>query len=397
MTGAADSPGGGTGALAANIAHFGRLLRAAGLPIGTGKAVDAVRAVEAAGVTRRDDVYWALHAVFVNRRDQHALFDRAFELFWRGAAPTADLRIAPDDRAAESPPLVGDVAAPADGEAADEADAGDAVLTYSPSESLRTRDFEAMSDDELAAARRVIARMRPLLARIATRRYRPGDHGSRIDIRASLRAALRSGADIIPLRLKTPRLRPPPLVVLCDISGSMSRYTRTFLHFLHALGRSQDRVHVFVFGTRLTNVTRLMRNRDADAAVARVGAAVEDWDGGTRIGQCLRDFNRRWSRRVLGQGAVVLLISDGLDRDAAVGLEAEVERLHKSCRRLIWLNPLLRYRGFEPISLGIRAILPHVDDFRPVHDLASLEDLVAALARLGARKEEGTTQWRKAS
>ena len=397
MTGAADSPGGGTSALAANIAHFGRLLRAAGLPIGTGKAVDAVRAVEAAGVTRRDDVYWALHAVFVNRRDQHALFDRAFELFWRGAAPTADLRLAPDDRAAESPPLVGDVAAPADGEAADEANAGHAVLTYSPREALRTRDFEAMSDDELAAAKRVIARMRPLLARIATRRYRPGDHGSRIDVRASLRAALRSGANTIPLRLKTPRLKAPPLVVLCDISGSMSRYTRTFLHFLHALGRGQDRVHVFVFGTRLTNVTRLMRGRDADAAVARVGAAVEDWDGGTRIGQCLRDFNRRWSRRVLGQGAVVLLISDGLDRDAAVGLEAEVERLHKSCRRLIWLNPLLRYRGFEPISLGIRAILPHVDEFRPVHDLASLENLVAVLGRLGARKEEGTTQWRQAS
>ena len=254
-----------------------------------------------------------------------------------------------------------------------------------------------MSDDELAAAKRVIARMRPLLARIATRRYRPGDHGSRIDVRASLRAALRSGANTIPLRLKTPRLKAPPLVVLCDISGSMSRYTRIFLHFLHALGRGHDRVHVFVFGTRLTNVTRLMRGRDADAAVARVGAAVEDWDGGTRIGRCLRDFNRRWSRRVLGQGAVVILISDGLDRDAAFGLEAEVERLHKSCRRLIWLNPLLRYREFEPISLGIRAILPHVDEFRPVHDLASLEHLVAVLGRLGARKEEGTMQWRQAS
>ena len=397
MIGAADSAGGGTGALAANIAHFGRLLRAAGLPIGTGKVVDAVRAAEAAGVTCRDDVYWALHAVLVNRRDQHATFDQAFELFWRGAALTADLRLTPDGPAAASPPLVRDIAAPADGEADEEANAGNATLTYSSSESLRARDFEAMSDDELAAAKRVIARMRPLLARVATRRYRPGDHGSRIDMRATLRAALRSGADIIPLRLKTPRLKVPPLVVLCDISGSMSRYTRTFLHFLHALGRGHDRVHVFVFGTRLTNVTRLMRGRDVDAAVARVGAAVEDWDGGTRIGQCLRDFNRRWSRRVLGQGAVVLLISDGLDRDAAFGLEAEVERLHKSCRRLIWLNPLLRYRGFEPISLGIRAILPHVDDFRPVHDLASLEDLVAALGRLGARKEEGTTQWRQAS
>ncbi len=380
MTGAADSAGGGAGKLAVNIAHFGRLLRAAGLPVGTGRAVDAVRAVAAAGVGRRDDVYWALHAVFVDRRDQHALFDRAFELFWRGADPTADLRPASEDPKAD-----------------DEADAPDAALAYSPRESLRTRDFEAMSDGELAAAKRVIARMRPLLARIATRRYRPGDHGSRIDMRASLRAALRSGADIIPLRLKTPRLKAPPLVVLCDISGSMSRYTRIFLHFLHALGRGHDRVHAFVFGTRLTNVTRLMRGRDVDAAVARVGAAVEDWDGGTRIGQCLRDFNRRWSRRVLGQGAVVLLISDGLDRDAAVGLEAEVERLHKSCRRLIWLNPLLRYQGFEPKSLGIRAILPHVDDFRPVHDLASLEELTAALGRLGARKEEGTTQWRQAS
>ena len=386
-----------TGALAANIAQFGRLLRAAGLPIGAGKAVDAVRAVEAAGVARRDDVYWALHAVFVNRHDQHPTFDQAFALFWRGLDVTTENRPTAADAEAELATSAGTVMETSGGDSDDGSGTPDAILTYSPSESLRTRDFEAMSDGELAAAKRVIARMRPLLAPVATRRYRPADHGARIDMRATLRAALRSSADIIPLRLKTPRMKAPPLVVLCDISGSMSGYTRIFLHFLHALGRGHDRVHAFVFGTRLTDVTRLMRGHDADAAVARVGAAVEDWDGGTRIGQSLRDFNYRWSRRVLGQGAVVILISDGLDRDAALGLEAEVERLHKSCRRLIWLNPLLRYQGFEPISLGIKAILPHVDDFRPVHDLASLEDLVTVLGGRGARKEEGTTQWRQAS
>jgi len=227
----------------------------------------------------------------------------------------------------------------------------------------------------------------PIMA-VPTRRLSPDPHGRRVDMRASLRASLRSGGGV-PLRHRSPKLRHPPLVVLCDISGSMSRYSRMFLHFMHAITNDRDRVHTFVFGTRLTNITRHLRHRDVDVALEKVAEGVEDWSGGTRIGHCLHDFNANWSRRVLGQGAVVLMISDGLDRDAGEGIGDEVERLHKSCRRLIWLNPLLRYAGFEPKSKGIKALLPHVDDFRTVHNLASLGDLAAALAqeRPGRRKQ----------
>lgn len=210
-----------------------------------------------------------------------------------------------------------------------------------------------------------------------TRRFRTAPTGERIDMRATLRAMVRTGA--IDLRHRRRVHKHPPLVVLCDISGSMGVYARMLLHFLHAITNDRDRVHTFLFGTRLTNVTREMAHRDPDEALARVSRAAEDWSGGTRIGQVLHTFNRLWSRRVLGQGATVLLITDGLDRDGGAGLPEEMERLHRSCRRLIWLNPLLRFDAFEPKSAGIRAMLPHVDDFRPVHSLDSLAQLVAAL------------------
>jgi uncharacterized protein with von Willebrand factor type A (vWA) domain len=206
-------------------------------------------------------------------------------------------------------------------------------------------------------------------------------------------ATLRSGGDEIPLQHKKRRMRHPPLVALCDISGSMSRYSRMLLHFMHAVTSDRDRVHTFLFGTRLTNVTRYLRSRDVDEALAKVGANVDDWSGGTRIGHCLHEFNRYWGRRVLTQGAVVLLITDGLDREVGAGLADEMERLHKSCRRLIWLNPLLRFDGFAPKSLGVRAILPHVDDFRTVHSLDSLEQLADTIGRPALRRREGMEGW----
>ena len=209
-----------------------------------------------------------------------------------------------------------------------------------------------MSAEELAEARREIGRLRLPLMDVPTRRFNPQTRGRRIDLRRTLRRSLRGGGAGIDLARKEPQRRHPPIVVLCDISGSMSRYSRMLLLFMHALTSDRDRVHSFLFGTRLTNVTRYLRARDIDQALERVGEVVRDWAGGTRIGACLGEFNRHWSRRVLGQGAVVLLISDGLDRDAAAGLAAEMERLHKSCRRLIWLNPLLRFEGFAPISTG---------------------------------------------
>jgi uncharacterized protein with von Willebrand factor type A (vWA) domain len=213
-------------------------------------------------------------------------------------------------------------------------------------------------------------------------------------MRASMRAGLRTGGGIIPLRRKGRQERHPPLVILCDISGSMSRYSKMFVHFLHTITNDRDRVHTFLFGTRLTNVTRYLRHRDVETALQKVGEAVEDWSGGTRIGQSLHDFNANWSRRVLGQGAVVLLISDGLDRDAGEGLEQEMERLHKSCRRLIWLNPLLRFSGFEPKSKGVQAILPHVDDFRPIHNLKSLGELAEVLSRPAAGPGKNMARWK---
>ena len=399
---------GGTGRLAENIMHFARLLRATGLPIGTGRILEALRAVTTAGVARRDDFYWTLHAVFVNRRDQRELFDQAFHVFWRNPAilermmsmilPT--MRGEPAGAPALSRRVAEALAAGRSGEVASEAGADeeitfDAVLTWSRDEVLRRKDFEAMSAEEVKEALEAVGRMRLPIMERPTRRHRPDSAGDRADMRASLRAALRSGSDFIPLIKRRRCTRHPPLVVLCDISGSMDRYARILLHFLHAVTNDRDRVHTFLFGTRLTNVTRHLRNKDVDAALGKVGGAVEDWAGGTRIGHCLHAFNNRWSRRVLAQGPVVLLITDGLDRDDGAGLGREMERLHKSCRRLIWLNPLLRYARFEPKSLGVRAVLPHVDDFLPVHTLASLGDLTEVLSRGGARRPKGAAAWRE--
>jgi uncharacterized protein with von Willebrand factor type A (vWA) domain len=260
-----------------------------------------------------------------------------------------------------------------------------------------------MSAAEIAAAKAEIRRLALPLDHRRTRRRRPDPAGPHIDLRATLRASLRQGGEILDVAASRRVTRPPDLVVLCDISGSMGRYAQILLHFLHAVANDRDRVHTFLFGTRLTNVTRQLRHRDAEVAFQLVSHIVPDWSGGTRIGEALGEFNQRWSRRVLGQGAVVLLITDGLDRDGATdgrqgrrrGLAETMERLHKSCSRLVWLNPLLRWDGFAPKSQGIRAMLPHVDAFRPVHNLASLRALVQSLSRPASPRE--MDRWRMAS
>ncbi|ACI98491.1 vWA domain-containing protein [Rhodospirillum centenum] len=388
-----------------NLVHFGRALRAAGLPVGPGQVLRAVEAVEAVGLGDRRDFYWTLHAVFVTRRDQRELFDQAFHLFWRNPQilermldlllPTVRAELQP-----QGPDLSRRVAdafgRPDAGEsprdAAEEVTI-DATLTFSAEERLQTLDFEKMTAAEVAAAKQAIARMRLSLPEVRTRRSEPARAGRRADLRATLRRSLRTGGALVEIARRRPRTRHPPLVVLCDISGSMGQYSRMLLHFLHAVTNDRDRVHCFLFGTRLSNITRHLRTRDVDLALEKVGRTVQDWSGGTRIGQCLHEFNRVWSRRVLGQGALVLLITDGLDRDAAEGLSAEMERLHRSCRRLIWLNPLLRWEGFAPKASGVRAMLPHVDDFRPVHNLRSLSQLAAVLAPAGPRRAPGMERW----
>ncbi len=399
--------------LLANIMHFGRVLRSAGLPVGPGKIIDAVNAVSEVGVAQRRDFFWSLHAVFVNRRDQHEIFDQAFHIFWRDPRLLERMMgiLMPQEFGEEEPGpepeppsrRVMEAMSPGDSEDGDQEDEDkepeievEATLTASANELLQTMDFDDMSADEIARAKAAIARMRLSIRDVPTRRYRPSHQAGRIDMRATFRAAMRFGGAVIPLQFRKRRRRVPPLVILCDISGSMGRYTRMLLHFMHAITNDRDRVHTFLFGTRLTNVTRHLRYKDVDIALEKCTELVEDWSGGTRIGESLADFNRWWSRRVLGQGAVVMLISDGLDRDAGRGLSIEMERLHKSCRRLIWLNPLLRFDGFEPKSQGIRAILPHVDEFRPVHNLESLTELVAALNRQLSRRQEGMQEWLQA-
>jgi uncharacterized protein with von Willebrand factor type A (vWA) domain len=383
-----------TGRLPENLMHFARALRAAGLPVGPGKVLDAVNAVQATGITDREDFYWTLHAVFVNRRRDREIFDQAFHVFWRNprllermmslvlpqfrdpSAPEAEAvkRRVSEALAGGEPPEQ-----PPRREPPPELQI-DAELTWSDRELLQDKDFEQMSAEELERAKRAIERMRLPLDRVPTRRFLPHPRGTRIDMRRTLRQTLRRGPHALSLERSRRRTLAPPLVVLCDISGSMSRYSRMLLHFMHTLTGDRERVHSFVFGTRLTNVGRYLRDTDVDTALERIGDAVDDWSGGTRIGVCLRDFNRYWSRRVLAQGAVVILITDGLDRDLAAGLEHEAERLHKSCRRLVWLNPLLRYDRFEPRAAGMRSLLPHVDEFRSVHNLESLTQLCEVLS-----------------
>lgn len=375
-----------TSKLPENVVHFTRLLRGAGLRLGPASALEALAAASSVDVLHRDELYWALHSVLVKRPEDFDLYDQAFRLFWRDPTRSQAMleQLLQHVRVPPAPAISRRLSEawrkpPASGQSPAERSEVDAVLTFSAEEVLRTRDFDQMSAAELAQAKRIVARMSVALRPVRTRRLAPDPHGDRLDLARTVRDSRKTFGDLAPLRFRSRLLLPPPLVVLCDISGSMGRYSEMMLHFLHALLNARTRVHAFLFATRLTNVTRILRRRDADEALARVGREVQDWAGGTRLRVCLRDFNRTWSRRVLGQGAVVLLVTDGLDRDSEPGLDAEADRLHRSCRKLIWLNPLLRWAGFEPRAQGVRALLPHVDEHRPVHNLDSLEALGRAL------------------
>jgi uncharacterized protein with von Willebrand factor type A (vWA) domain len=373
--------------------HFARLLRAAGLRVGSDRVIDCVRALEIAGAhqfpLRRDDWYWTMSAVLLSRQEQRPIFDQAFRIFWRDPKlaermmslllPQAHGR-APKPEQQQSQRLTDALFSQKQEPQEAEKLELEARLTFSSREVLSRMDFDTMSAAELAEAKKMLAELRLPLPMIRTRRKRISRKGKAIDLRATLRESLREGGDIIPLVHAAPRTLHPPLVVLCDISGSMNPYSRMFLHFLHAITNDRDRVSVFVFGTRLTNITRQLRHRDVDVAMSKVADAIKDWSGGTRIGASLREFNFKWGRRVLAQNACVLLVSDGLDREAGEGLAEEMERLAKSCRQLIWLNPLLRYEKFEARPAGVRAMLPHVDLFLPVHNLKSLVDLARTLS-----------------
>lgn len=396
-----------TGVIADNVAYFARALRMAGLKLGPSAVLDAVHALESGALGGRDDVYWTLHAVFVKRREDMGLFNQAFALFWRRRAliekmmamlsPEALAPPKPEAKPAAASLRVEEAFNPPkarDDDLVRELSEFSGRLTLSDKETLKGRDFAQMSAAEIGEATRLIARMRLPDDQVKTRRFRSDASGASIDLRQTLRRSMRAGGASIELAFRERTERPPPVVALVDISGSMAEYSRILLHFLHALTDQRRRVHSFTFGTRLTNVSRMLRTRDPDEALALCGQAAPDWEGGTRIGQALHDFNRLWSRRVLGGGAVVLLFTDGLERQALDQLAFEADRLHRSCRKLIWLNPLLRFDAFEARAGGIRTLLPHVDAFRTIHNLKSMDALVKALA--GEGRATDPRAWLKA-
>ncbi len=387
-----------SGNLLHNLLLFGRLLRGLGLDVNPGRMIDLVHALGHIEIGRKQDFYHAARSLLVHRHEDVPLFDQAFEMFWRKPAEgwtTLDLsglgamrrsrrpRITP-------PPLREPEAAPPEdgpGQApSDQPPIIQVTLTYSEREVLRRKDFAEMTAEELQAIKQLMAELVWQLGERRTRRRKPGK-GQLLDLRRTIRKSLKYGGEVLQWARRAPKFKPRPLVVVADISGSMERYTRLLLHFIYTLTAGLDQpVEAFVFSTRLTRITRQLEGREVEAALREVARAVPDWSGGTRIGEALKTFNFEWGRRVLGHGAVVLLISDGWDRGEMDLLRREMARLQRSCHRLIWLNPLLGSPDYEPLTRGMQTALPYIDDFLPVHNLASLEDLARYLSELDERR-----------
>ncbi len=398
------------GRLAENVVHFARVLRAAGLPVGSDRVLLSLQALGVAGIAQRADFHATLAACLIDRHEHQLLFDQAFAVFWKDpdllgqmlrlmlpeVGPKAGGQPPSPENRRLSEALLPRQPAPRAQPEPEQVLEIEARLSWSDREQLRKADFDTMSAGEWRRARRLIAEMEPFFARQPTRRHAPAPRGTRIDWPAMLRQSARRGGDLAAPAWRRRRTRPEPLVAIVDISGSVSRYSRMFLHFLHAATNAERRVESFVFGTRLTRITRQLRARDPDLAVSSVVAAVDDWAGGTRMAACLEEFNRLWARRVLSGNPTVLLMSDGLEQGDVELLGRQAERLAKSCRRLVWLNPLLRYEAFEPRARGVRAVLPHVDAMLPVHSVERLEELVRVLAAHPRKSEswKGVRAWR---
>ncbi len=374
------------------LAGFARLLHDAGLDAGPGRLTDATRALGQLDLRNQADFRNGLRAVFVSRKEELPVFEAAFDIFWAPPDPRAVAGQVPG----RSRPLPMDpqrakawldalglnrsqMKREQEGEGVPPTSSG-----YSAEELLRRKDFEDMSWEETEQVRRLLQQAPWRIAERRTRRLRPAKSG-RIDLRRTAQQSIRSSGELVRLLHRQQRVRRRPLVLLCDVSGSMERYSRLLLIFAHAIARRED-VETFVFSTRLTRITRLLRQRDLDRALAGVGKSVHDFSGGTRIGQAIAEFNRKWARRVLGHGAVVIVVSDGWDRGDPQQLEHELERLRRSSHRLIWLNPLLGSKGYEPLTRGMAAALPHTDDFLAAHNVQALDELGRLLAGLDKRR-----------
>jgi uncharacterized protein len=382
------------GHLLSHVLAFGYLLREMGLAVSPGQMLDLITALDHAALARREDFRAAARCILVLRREDLPLFDAAFEFFWRNLTgqeldgqllaeilPTTRLPRERQLRLPRRPPAEQAQSAPEREEIGFEV-----LLTYSPGEALRRKDFAQFTWEEVRACQDLLKHMAWQIDERPTRRHRPARRGRQLDFRRTLRGNLRYGGEALRLAWRETRRERRPIVVLCDISGSMERYSRILLQFVHAISGGLRDVESFVFGTRLTRITRSLHQRDIDDAVDIVAKQVVDWSGGTRIGDAIKSFNYRWSRRVLGRGPIVLLISDGWDRGDPALLSRELGRLQRSCHRLIWLNPLLGDADYQPLTLGMQAALPHIDDFLPIHNLASLDQLGEHLAQLGARR-----------
>ncbi len=371
-----------------NLVLFGRVLRRMGVDVRLPQVLTLVDALEQVAITHRHDFRDAARTILVQRRDQIEIFDRAFDLFWSADAVKPRERIDLGrllrrtlQRTETALALAGDETDPT-GAAEAETELLEMRATYSAGEVLRHKDFTELSPEELAIVRRLMLERPWRIDLRRSRRKVAASDGPYFDVRRTLRRSLRRGGEVMHLQWRRRRRKPRPLVVLCDISGSMEAYSRIFLQFIYALATATDRLEAFVFGTRLTRVSRQLRHRDVDQALRRASAAVVDWGGGTRIGESFKRFNYDWGRRVLGHGAVVAILSDAWDRGEVDLLERETARLKRSCGRLLWLNPLIGSPGYEPITRGIRRVLPYIDDFLPVHNLTSLEQLGRVLAKL---------------
>jgi uncharacterized protein len=410
-----------------NLLRFGRRLRSAGLPVGSGQVLNLFEALDAVALDRRDDVYHAAKASLITRPEQIPVFDAEFARFWKDLVEQQPMLL--EEYLTDDEESVGSPQSPSQAEkgqessegqagqseqrtllaieGTDEGDLGDTedfavpqedVLIFSSREALRKKDFSQYTPEEIAEARRIIEKMNWRLGTRLTRRRQRALHGDSIDYRATLRSSLRQGGLPVELKWRKRKEKMRPLVLICDISGSMDRYSRLLLQFVHALEAGLDSVEVFVFGTRLTRITRELRKRDVDQAITDVVNAVDDWSGGTRIGEAIKDFNYTWSRRVLRSNATVVMISDGWDRGDPYLLGQEMARLQRSCRRLIWLNPLLGAPGYQPLTQGIRAALPYVDYFLPIHNLKSLDALAHLLSAVDdqppLRRQQGAEAFR---
>ncbi|HJS28014.1 MAG TPA: VWA domain-containing protein [Anaerolineales bacterium] len=385
------------GRLLENLVLFGRLLRALGLDINPGRVIDLATALGYIDIGRRVDFYHTARSLLVHRAEDLTLFDLAFNHFWQvhfegwsplnfpgpGIRKEPPLMVPPAFQVRRKQDQQSQKPKTKEGE---ERLILEVTRTYSPEESLRELDFSAMTGEELEAVKQLISEINWQLGMRETRRKQPGS-GDELDIRRTFRASMKYGGEILKWDFRRRKQQPRPLVIIADVSGSMERYTRLLLHFVYGLAEGlANRVEVFVFSTRLTRITRDLRHKDIDFAVRQVSRQVPDWSGGTRIGEAVRTFNFTWGRRVLGRGAVVLMISDGWDRGEIDLLRREMDRLQRSCHRLIWLNPLLGSPEYQPLTRGIQAALPYIDDFLPVHNLLSLEDLADRLRDIGSAR-----------